>query len=111
MIEVQLSLLPSAIVELLLRTAAPLVPSLEDPGQPYEDWVLVRALTKLMFDEARRFDEKKEEFMTTVQPLASKLSSGSGGGAGGAGGEGGAGGGDDFDFDSMDEDEDWRDEL
>merc|ERR1712072_141393 len=43
--------------------------------------------------EKEEYDEKKEEFMTTVQPLASKLSSGSGGGAGGAGGGGAEGGG------------------
>merc|ERR1712127_813055 len=49
-------------------------------------------------------EEKKEEFMATVQPLASQLGGG-GGGGGGEGGEGGEGG-DDFDFDNMDEDED-----
>ena len=60
--------------------------------------------------EKEEYEEKKEEFMATVQPLASQL--GGGGAAGGAGGGGGGGeDGEDFDFDNMDEDEDWRDEL
>jgi heat shock protein 5 len=59
--------------------------------------------------EKEEYEEKKEEFMATVQPLASQLGGGGGGGAGGGGG--GEGEGDDFDFDNMDEDEDWRDEL
>ena len=60
--------------------------------------------------EKEEYEEKKEEFMATVQPLASQL--GGGGAEGGGGGaEGGGEGGEDFDFDNMDEDEDWRDEL
>merc|ERR1712127_1137938 len=53
--------------------------------------------------EKEEYDEKKEEFMSTVQPLASKL--GGGGGGGGGGGAESGEGGDDFDFDNMDEDE------
>ena len=64
--------------------------------------------------EKEEYEEKKEEFMKTVQPIVANLGAAK---EGGAGGEGGAKGGDDkedFDFDNMGEDgdeEEWRDEL
>jgi len=64
--------------------------------------------------EKEEYEEKKEEFMKTVQPIVSQLGAPKAGGAEGGGAEGGAGGGDeDFDFDNMGEDdeEEWRDEL
>jgi len=64
--------------------------------------------------EKEEYEEKKEEFMKTVQPIVSQLGAPKAGGAEGGGGGGGAEGGDeDFDFDNMGEDdeEEWRDEL
>jgi len=63
--------------------------------------------------EKEEYEEKKEEFMKTVQPIVSQLGAPKAGGAEGGGGGGAEGGDEDFDFDNMGEDdeEEWRDEL